>query len=90
MAKPCEHLQDLTAVDFPPAQRLEGVVIESKDPPRTVAVGRAQSAHVNAVGTAMQRMRAAVAGAIGQSLRLDDFHNFRLLGIWFGVEYVNP
>src|ERR1700685_2936777 len=41
------------AVDFPPAQRLEGVVIQGEDSSGTVTARRAQRAHVDAVGTAM-------------------------------------
>src|SRR5580704_7419060 len=78
-----------TALDLPPSQWLEGVVIEGKDSARAIAVGRTESAYVDAVGAAVQSVGTAVAGSVCKRFRLDYFYDLRLLGVGLGVENVN-
>src|SRR5580698_1631916 len=58
-----------TAIDLPSAERLEVVVIQGEDSAGTIAAGRAQSAQVDAVGPAVNRVRTAVTGPLGDVLR---------------------
>jgi hypothetical protein len=78
------------AVDLPLAERIERVVVEQEDAAGALAVGRAQRRHVEPVGAAVDRVRAAVAGALGDVLRLDDLDDPRLRGIVLDVDDVDP
>src|ERR1700719_943392 len=51
------------AIDFPSPEHVEALVIEQEYSAGTVASGCSESAHVDCVGSTMDRMRAAVAGA---------------------------
>src|ERR1700733_7884199 len=48
-------------INFPATERLEIVVIQGEDAARTIAAGRAQCAQVDAIGSTVNRVRAAVA-----------------------------
>src|SRR5262249_59053271 len=58
-----------TPVELEAAFHRHGVVIEDEDPARPIAVRRAESADVHAVGPAVDRVRAAVAGTAPPPLR---------------------
>src|SRR6202034_1082358 len=78
-----------TAIDLPSTERLEVVVIQGEDSPRTIAARRAKSAQVDAVGPAVNGVRAAVTGPLLYVLWLDHFYNLWLLGIVLGVDYMD-
>src|SRR5215203_4163512 len=78
-----------TAIYLPAPQGLKGLVIHDEDTPRTVAVGGTQRAYVEAVGTAVDGVRAAVACALVQLLGFDHLHDLRLRRIWLGVDDVD-
>src|SRR5580698_678133 len=77
------------AIDFPSPQGLESVVIESKNPSRPIATRRSQRAEINSIRPAVNRMRTAIAGPLGQDLRLNHLGNRWLFRIRLGVEHVN-
>src|SRR5450631_494684 len=56
-----------TAIDFPTAQNVEVEMIKNENPARTVSVGSPQSADVDTLRPAMDRVRTRVAGA-GENL----------------------
>ncbi len=70
-------------------QNVEAIVIDHEDAARAFAVGGAQRAGVDSFGTAMNGVGRRVAGARGQSFRLDHFHDLRLLRIRLGVDDVD-
>src|SRR5580704_12396052 len=78
-----------TAIDLPSTERLEVVVIQGEDSAGTIAARRAQSAQVDAVGPAVNRVRAAVTSPLLHVLWLDHFYNLRLLGIVLGVDHMD-
>ena len=77
------------AVQLPAALHREGVVVDDENTARPVSVGRAQRADVDSVGTAVDGVRAAVAGAIGDLIRLDGVHELRLFRVRLHVEDVD-
>ena len=79
-----------TAIQLPPAANVERLGIHQEDAARAVAVGRAERAHVDAVRSAVHRVRRGVAGPLGERLRLDHLHDLRLPRIGLRVEDVNP
>src|SRR5688572_4544749 len=52
------------AIHFPAPEHVERIVIEHEEATGTVAVGRAEGAHVDAFGPAVKRMRPRVAGTL--------------------------
>jgi hypothetical protein len=76
------------AVDLPSPEGLEGLVIHHEDAPRTLAVGRAERAHVEGIGAAVAGVRSGVAGPAGDLVRFDDLHNLGVDGILLGVQDV--
>src|SRR5271166_287832 len=58
-----------SALDLPAAERLEALVIHDKDSARRLAVLVAERCDVDAAGPTMDRMRARVAGLVGNLLR---------------------
>src|SRR3989442_12568540 len=77
------------AVQLPAAADLEGVVVDDEDAARAVPGGGAESADVNPIRTAVAGMRAAVAGAVRNFLRLDRLDDARRSRIGFGVDDVD-
>src|SRR5581483_12304970 len=63
-------------VDLPAPEHLERIVVEQKDATRRIAISRAERADVRSLGAAMDGMRAAIAGAAGQLIGLDDLRAF--------------
>src|SRR2546421_11294942 len=78
------------AIELPATAHLEGVVVDDEDAPRTVTGWRAQGADIDAVRSAVTRMRAAVSGAVGNFLGLDRLDDPRRPGIRLGVDHVDP
>src|SRR5215213_739757 len=78
-----------TASYLPAPQGLNGLVIHDEDTPRPVAVRGTQRAYVEAVGAAVDGVRAAVARALVQLLGLYHLHDLRLRRIWLGVDDVD-
>src|SRR5262249_3190554 len=72
---PCEVVSEIlrTSFDLPSSERLERVMIEREDAAGAFSVRSAESADVDAIGAAVQSVRAAVSGAIGDFFRLNDF-----------------
>src|SRR5215471_11712565 len=59
------------AVHFPSAKHVKTFMIEQEQPSRTFPLGRSQGTDVDGIGSAMYRMRTAVAGACGEFFRFD-------------------
>ena len=78
-----------TAIDLPSTERLEVVVIQGEDSAGTIAARRTESAEIDAVGPAVNRVRAAVTGPLRDVLRLNHFHNLGLLRILLGVDHMD-
>src|SRR6185437_10218904 len=58
------------ALDLPAAEHLEALMVHEEDAARPLALLIAERAHIDAVGPAMDGVRARVAGALGELLRL--------------------
>src|SRR5918992_4817578 len=67
----------VAALYLPAAERLEGLVVEHEDPAGGVAVDVAERTNIDAVRPAMHGVRAAVAGALGDHLRLNGLDDLR-------------
>src|ERR1700733_6118242 len=78
-----------SAIDLPTTQRLEVVVIQGKDSAGTIAAGRAQSAQVDAVRSAVNRVRTAVTCPFLHILGLNHLYNLRLLRIVLGIDHMD-
>ena len=77
------------AVQFPTAAHLERFRIHDEDAAGTPAFGRPQRVDVDAVRTAVHRVRPRVAGALDDGLRLDHLRDFRVARIGLGVHNVH-
>src|SRR3984957_7036598 len=77
-------------IDFPSAERIETVMIKRENSSGTIAIGRAESAYVDAVGPAMNGVWAAVASPFRQVFCLDHFHDLRLLRVVLGIDDMDP
>jgi len=77
------------ALDLPSAERFEVVVIECKDSTGCVSIRCTESAQVDAIGTAMDSMWAAISSALVYGLRLNYFHNLWFCRIGFRVEHMD-
>src|SRR6266852_5898803 len=66
------------AVDLPLAEHVEAIVVEQENSARAAARARAHRAHINRVGSAMGRVRPAIAGASRQFLGFDYLDDLRL------------
>src|ERR1700691_2969651 len=82
---PSEIVAELlrTALDFPSTEWFEGVVIEGKYTSRAVSARRAERAQVNAVRSAVHRVRPAVSGAIVDRFWFDHLHDLWVLRMRF-------
>ena len=78
-----------SAVDLPSALDRESVVVDHEDSTGRVAVRIAERTHVDPIGTAVDGVRPAVAGAVGDLLGLDRVDELRLLRIGLDVEDVD-
>ena len=78
------------AVDLPLALDREVVVVEQEDAAGAVALGVAERRDVDAVGAAVDRVRAAVAGLARDLVGLDDLDELRLPRVLLDVEDVDP
>ena len=76
-------------VGLPGALDLERLVIHDEDAAGPFTVGRADSAQVDAVRTAVAGMRAAVAGLAGELVGLDDLDDPGLAWVWSRVDDVD-
>src|SRR5271166_5971585 len=74
-----------SAVDLPPAERLEALLIHDKDSARRLAILVAERRDIDAAGPAMDRMRARVAGLVGNLLRLNHLHDLGRARVGLGV-----
>src|ERR1700724_994692 len=79
-----------TAIDFPPTEHIEALVVEQENPARPVAVGSAECTYINRVWPAMNRMRTTVASLRRDLLGFDDAHDARIARVRFGVDDVDP
>ena len=77
------------AVYFPASQGLEGVVVHDEDATGAVAVGRANSAYVDAVGSAVEGVGTAVARTLVQFVRFYGLDDLGLSGVGLGVDDVD-
>src|SRR6185436_271062 len=80
----------LAAIQFPLAQDVERLAIQHENSTGTIAVGSSERADVNALGTAMNRVRARVIRPAENFLRLDYFDHFRVPRIGLGIQNMNP
>jgi len=78
------------AVDLPAPARAEVVVVEKQHAARTVAGRVAQRRDVEAVGAAVDGVRAAVARAAEEGLGLDDGRELRVDRVVLDVDDVDP
>src|SRR2546428_16530 len=78
-----------SAVDLPAALDCESVVVDDEHAAGRVAVRIAERTHVDPIGTAVDGVRPAVAGAVGDLLGLDRVDELRLLRIGLDVEDVD-
>ena len=77
------------AVHLPASERLEALVVHDEDAAGRVALRVAERGHVDAARSAMDGVRARVAGLGGQLLRLDHLDDLRGARIGLGVEDVD-
>src|SRR5207244_6392261 len=77
------------AVELPPPLHRESVVVDDKDTARDIPVRVAQGAHVDAIRAAMDRVRTAVAGPVGDLLSLDGVYELGVLRVGLDVEGVD-
>ena len=78
-----------STIEFPSSRDVERFRIEDERAAGSVAVGRAQRAHEDAVGSAVHGVRRCIARALNECLRLDHLHDSRLSRIGLRVENVN-
>src|SRR4051794_38865643 len=76
-------------IHLPSSKRLEGIVVHYEHASRTISVRRAQGAHVDAVGSAVEGVGAAVARALMQLVGFDHLDDLGMLRIRLGVDYVD-
>ena len=77
------------AIHFPAAEHVKCFGVHEEDAARRFALGVAERRDIDAVRSAMHRMRAAVAGGLDQLLRLDHPHDLRVFRVWLGVDDVD-
>src|SRR5579862_5999386 len=77
------------AIDLPAPEHVEAFVVEQEDSARPVALGIAQRADVNCIGSAMNRMRAAIAGFGCDLLGLYRAHDTRAAAVRLGIDDVD-
>ena len=77
------------AVELPAAQRFESVVVDAQYAAGRSAIGRPNAVQVDGVGAAMHGMKAAVAGAGEDVLRLNSLDELEVIGIGLGVHDVD-
>src|SRR5437899_749024 len=78
------------AVELPATPNLEGVVVDDEDATWAVTGGGAEGADVNPIRAAVTGMRAAVAGAVCDFLRLDRLDDPWRAQIGLGIDDVDP
>src|SRR5215472_12576555 len=61
-------------------------MIEDQDPARAIAASRADGVNVYAVGPAVYRVQARIAGALRDLVGVDDLHDLRLARIGLGID----
>jgi hypothetical protein len=79
----------LVTFDLPATAHVEALAVDDEDAARAAAVGIAERADVDAVGTAVDGVWTRVAGAVRDLARLDGLHQRGAPGIGFGVEHVD-
>src|SRR6266540_4138938 len=77
------------AIDLPAAERLETLLIHDEHAARCFAVFVSQRCDIDAPGSAVDGVRAGIAGLFGKLRRLDHLHDFRRTRIGLGVENVD-
>ena len=77
------------SVELPAALHRESVVVDDENAPRRVAVRIAQRADVDSVRAAVNRVRAAVAGPLGDLFGLYRVHELGVLRVGLDVEDVD-
>src|SRR5215831_8570169 len=78
-----------TAALLPLPAQLEGVRIHQENTARSVSVGRAEGASIDAIRAAMNRVGRSVPGLPDELFGLDRLNDVWLLGVLFGIENVN-
>src|SRR5262245_7699037 len=78
-----------SAIDLPPAERLEILRVHDKDAAGRLAVLVAERADIDAARAAMHRMRPRITGFLRELLRFDRLDEFRFFWIGLCVEDVN-
>ncbi len=77
------------ALDLPAPQHVEGLRIHEEHAARRVAFRVSERRDIDAVGPAMDCMRAAIAGRLDHLFRLDHPHDHRVLRVGLGVDDVD-
>ena len=77
------------AIDLPAPQHVEGLRIHEEHAARRIALGIAERRDIDAVGPAMDCMRAAIAGRLDHLFRLDHPHDHRVFRVGLGVDDVD-
>jgi len=80
-----------TAVDLPPAEHLERLVVQQRDTAGPLlAVRAAEAGQVDALRSTVEGVRPGVAGPLGQLLGLQHLDHRRLARVLFGVQDHDP
>ena len=79
----------IAAIDFPFPEHVEGEMVEQENPTRSVARGRAERAHEDAIRAAMHGVRPRIWRRAAPP-RLDRADDLRLARIGFDIDHINP
>src|SRR5512132_859904 len=77
------------AIALPAAERIEALLIHDEYAAGCFAVLVSEGCDIDAPGSAMDGMRAGIAGLFGKLRRLDHLHDFRRTRIGLGVENID-
>src|SRR4029450_6701470 len=77
------------AVHFPFSEDIKAKVIQQEDSGGAISVRRPQGADVNAIGSAVNGVRARIAGACKNLLRWDDLYDEGIARVRLGVQHVD-
>src|SRR5208282_5837965 len=78
-----------SAVYFPSAANVETLVIHEEDPAGRLALPVGECRHVDSLRSAVDRVRARIAGLLGDFIRLEDTDDLRIARIGLDVEDVD-
>jgi hypothetical protein len=77
------------ALNLPAAEHVEALGVDEEDAAGRIALGVAERGDIDAVGSAMDRVRAAVAGRLDHLRGLDHPHDVGAFRVGLGVDDVD-